>query len=48
MEAEMKQVVVQKMSVELWRQLKVRAAVEQSTIQHTLAKAIEQYLKQTA
>jgi len=45
MEPETKQIVVQKMSTELWRLLKVRAAAEESTIQATLAKAIDRYLK---
>ncbi len=48
MEQETKQVVVQKMPTDLWRQLKIRAASEESTIQITLAKAIAQYLQQSA
>ncbi len=48
METETKQVVVQRMSTELWKQLKVRAAAEESTLQATLAKAITQYLQKSA
>jgi hypothetical protein len=48
MEAETKQIVVQKMSTDLWRKLKMRAAAEESTIQNTLAKAIQQYLQKSA
>lgn len=44
-EAETKQIVVPKMPVDLWRQLKVRAAADDSTLQATLAKAIQHYLK---
>lgn len=45
METETKQVVVREVPVDLWRQLKIRAAVDGATLQATVTKAIEQYLK---
>jgi plasmid stability protein len=38
-------VTVREIPIALWRQLKVRAAVEGTTVQATVAKAIEHYLK---
>ncbi len=43
--AETKVVNVRRMPVETWRQLKIRAALENSTIQATVTRAIEHYLK---
>jgi len=45
METETKQVVVRDIPVDLWRQLKIRAIAEDRTLQATLTKAIEHYLK---
>jgi len=45
METETKQVVVREVPVDLWRQLKIRAAVNGETLQATVTKALEQYLK---
>lgn len=42
---ETKQVVVKAIPIDLWRKLKLRAVEEDSTLQATLAKAIQQYLK---
>jgi hypothetical protein len=45
MEQDKKQIVVRKMPTALWQQLKIQAAIEGSTLQATIEKAIEQYLK---
>ncbi len=43
-----KMVIVRKVPVELWRQLKMRAAADYTTTQATVIKAIEQYLNSHA
>ena len=43
-----KQVVVREMPVDLWRKVKICAAVEDVTIQVIVAKAITQYLAKSA
>lgn len=48
LEVETKQVVVREVPVDLWRQLKIRAATDGTTLQATLAKAIEHFLRQSA
>lgn len=40
-----KQVVVKAIPIDLWRKLKLRAVEEDSTLQATLAKAIQRYLE---
>ena len=42
---ERKQIVVREMPVDLWSKLKAKAAIDQSTLQAELAKAITHYLK---
>ena len=39
-----KPIAVPKFSVELWKRLKIRAAVDDQTLRASLEKAIEQYL----
>lgn len=45
-EIETKQIVVREVPVDLWRQLKIRAATDGTTLQATLTKAIQQFLRQ--
>ncbi len=45
MEPETKQVVVRAVPVDVWRKLKIKAAVDGETLQATVTKALEQYLK---
>ncbi len=42
------QIVVRKIPVLLWQQLKAQAALEGRTLQELVATAIEQYLKRAA
>lgn len=45
---QMQQVNLKKVPTDLWRRLKIRAAIENATVQSMVAKAIEQYLKSDA
>lgn len=40
-----KQIVVRQIPIDLWRKLKAHAAIEGATLQDTVTKALEQYLK---
>ena len=48
MEAEVKPITVKQFPSDLWRQLKVRAAQEETTITALIADAVKLYLKKTA
>lgn len=43
-----KQIVVREIPADLWRQLKIRAAEKEQTVQQTVTEAFEQYLQKTA
>lgn len=42
------QIVVRKVPVELWKQLKIRAVKDNLTLQDALVKAIQTYLQRAA
>ena len=48
LQTETKQIVVKNVPVDLWQRLKIRAAVDNATLQATLARAIEKYLSSDA
>ena len=45
METGTKQVVVREVPIDLWRQLKIKAATDGETLQATVTKALQHYLK---
>jgi hypothetical protein len=45
---ETKQIVVRQIPIALWKKLKIKAAIEDDTLQCALAKAIEQYVEKSA